>query len=352
MRDGLSLLDQAITNTTDEITPNIIIGMLGLADRGDIFDLIEAIFKGKASSALEIFNRLHRAGADVVMIVDEMLNIVHFITQDKIVPELKDDIHIPELERVKGVELAENISMGSLGIIWQVLFKGFEELHSGFHLFQHGEMIIIRLIYLYDGPSPDELIKKLTLENDTNNKPYENTSLIDNQKKKDPILNQISTKDYTTKKLEDEIEAKPNLKGSLIIKSYRHFVDLFYQKREGMLHTYLYNNVKLISFKEGEVVIDAKFVADSHFTRTIAKLVSTWTGRIWQVNASSSNIGKSLYEEDLIEQHKEIEIMKNDIEVKKILNTFPGVKIHSITNINQALDENKLLTELNQKKEK
>ena len=152
--------------------------------------------------------------------------------------------------------------------------------------------------------------------------------------------------------MEDEIEAKPNLKGSLIIKSYRHFVDLFYQKREGMLHTYLYNNVKLISFKEGEVVIDAKFVADSHFTRTIAKLVSTWTGRIWQVNTSSSNIGKSLYEEDLIEQHNEIEIMKNDIEVKKLLDAFPGVKIHSITSINQSPDENELLMELNQEKEK
>jgi DNA polymerase-3 subunit gamma/tau len=352
VRDGLSLLDQAITSTNDEITSVIITGMLGLADRGNIFDLMEAIFKGKASNALQIFNRLHRAGADVVMIFDEMLNIVHFITQIKIVPELKDDIHIPELERVKGAALAENISMGSLGVVWQVLFKGFEELHSGFHLLQHGEMIIIRLIYLYEGPSPEELMKKLTLENVTNNKSYENTSIIDSQKKNNPVLNQISTKIYTTENLDEKVKDNPNLKGILKVKSYRHFVDLFYQKREAMLHTYLYNNAKLISFTEGEVVIDAKFVTDSHFTRTIAKLVSTWTGRIWQVNTSSSNIGKSLYEEDLIEQHKEIELMKDDIEVKKLLNIFPGVKIHSITNINQTPDENELLVELNQKEEK
>ena len=352
VRDGLSLLDQAISNTADEITSNIIIGMLGLADRGNIFDLMEAIFKGKASNALEIFNRLHRAGADVVMIFDEMLNIVHFITQIKIVPELKDDIHIPELERIKGAALAENITMGSLGMVWQVLFKGFEELHSGFHLFQHGEMIIIRLIYLYDGPSPEELIKKSTLQNFTDNKSYENKSIINNQQKDNPILNQISTKNYTTNDLKNEIKNKSNLSGSLTIKSYRHFVDLFYQKREVMLHTYLYNNTKLISFTEGEVIIDGKFVADPHFTRTIAKLVSTWTGRIWQVNTSTSNIGKSLYEEDLIEQHKEIELMKNDIEVKKILDTFPGINIHSITNINQTPDENELLIEFDQKKER
>ena len=78
-----------------------IVMMLGLADRGNIFDLIDAVFNGNASlNALEIFNRIHQQGADVVMIFDELLNIVHFITQIKIAPELKNDINIPELERV------------------------------------------------------------------------------------------------------------------------------------------------------------------------------------------------------------------------------------------------------------
>ena len=76
--------------------------------------------------------------------------------------------------------------------------------------------------------------------------------------------------------------------------------------------------------------------------RTIAKLVSTWTGRIWQVNTSTSNIGQTLYEEDLIQQQTEIEKMTNEPEIKKILNTFPGVEIHSITKINETTeDENK-----------
>ena len=80
--------------------------------------------------------------------------------------------------------------MASLGNdLASTVFKGYEELHSGFHLFQHGEMIIIRLIYLYDGPSPEELIKKSTLQNFMENKFYENQSIIDNQQKDNPILN-------------------------------------------------------------------------------------------------------------------------------------------------------------------
>ena len=352
VRDGLSLLDQAITNEKDKITANSIIDMLGLADRGNIFDLMDAIFQGDPVNALAIFNRIHQAGADVVMIFDEMLNVTHFITQIKIAPELKEDIHIPELERNKGFEMAEKLSMASLGMIWQVLFKGYEELQSGFHLFQQGEMIIIRLIYLYDGPSPDDLIKKieedkkLSLNMSTSS---ESSSSVE----KDPIINQVRNKNNEIKeKREVSKEDLPNPVGVLTIKSYRHFVDLFYQKKEGMLHTYLYNNAKLVSFKEGEVIVNAKSIADPHFPRTIAKLVSTWTGRIWQVSTSASNVGKTLYEEDLIQQQKEIEIMKNEPEVKAILGKFPGVTIHSITDIHQTADEKAFATKNKQTKEK
>ena len=71
--------------------------------------------------------------------------------------------------------MAEKISMSSLGIIWQVLFKGFQELQSGSHLFQYGEMLIIRLIYLYEGPSPDDLVKKIS--NNIEEKEHKNESI-------------------------------------------------------------------------------------------------------------------------------------------------------------------------------
>ena len=165
IRDGLSLLDQAITNEKNNIVANSVVHMLGLADRGKIFDLMDAILKGDAKLSLEIYNKIYQSGADVVMIFDEMLKVTHFLTQIKISPDIQNDIHIPELERSKGFQMSEKISMSSLGIVWQALFKGLQELQSGLHLFQHGEMIIIRLIYLYEGPSPDELVKKLEKKN-------------------------------------------------------------------------------------------------------------------------------------------------------------------------------------------
>ena len=334
VRDGLSLFDQAIANAKDQITTDTIISMLGLADRGNIFDLLDAIFSGDAKTSLKIYNRIYQAGADVLMIFDELLKVTHFLTQIKISPDIKDDIHIPEFERSKGAEMAEKISMSSLGIVWQVLFKGYQELQSGFHLFQHGEMLIIRLIYLYEGPSPDDLVKKIT--NNIEEKEHKNESIEikSSNNETQAIINKVIETENN-----GQVDNVAKLSNSIPVKSFRQFVDLFYQKKEGMLHTYLYNNVKLVSFKEGEIVINSEAIADPHFCRTIAKFISKWTGRIWQVSISSSNIGKTLYEEDLLTQQKEIEIMKNDPQIKRILNKYPGVKIHSITDIHETLDE-------------
>ena len=56
------------------------------------------------------------------------------------------------------------MTLNNLNIIWQILFKGYQELQNSSHLYQHGEMIILRIIYLHDGPSPEDLIKKMDRE--------------------------------------------------------------------------------------------------------------------------------------------------------------------------------------------
>ena len=97
--------------------------------------------------------------------------------------------------------------------------------------------------------------------------------------------------------------------------------------------------MKLISFKDGEITINTSLIKDQHFNRNVAKLISKWTGRIWQIHSSDSNIGSSLSEEDIIDQQNEIKTMKNHNEVKKILEALPGLSIHSITDITDTVDE-------------
>ena len=199
--------------------------------------------------------------------------------------------------------------MNSLSIIWQVLFKGFQELQNGFHLYQHGEMIILRLIFISDNPNPENLIKeswngkKNQNQLETKNKEIQKENNINNDIK--PII-------------ENNIKETTN-NSSFNVSNFRQFVDLFYIKREALMHAQLYNSVKLISFKEGEVFINTGAIRDQHFTRNIAKLISKWTGRIWQIHSSESNIGSSLSEEDIVNQQNEIKIMKKSYGSKKYI---------------------------------
>ena len=172
-------------------------------------------------------------------------------------------------------------------------------------------------------------LKKLEQKNPSN---FSNNETVTNEIPK--TVNKLNLQNDVKK--ENQISA---VSSNFSIKSFRHFVDLFYQKREGMLHTLLYNNVKLISFKEGEVVINIEKISDPHFSRTIAKFISKWSGRIWQITPSNSNVGRTLHEEDIIYQQKEIEIMNNDPEIKLILNEYPGVTIYSISSIEETSDK-------------
>ena len=343
VRDGLSLLDQAITSPNEKVDSQTVISMLGLADREKIFNLIEIILEGDALGAINKYKELYELGADIAMIFDELLNVVHFLVQIKIAPDLKDDIYIPEFERNKGAELSSKMTLNNLNIIWQILFKGYQELQNSSHLYQHGEMIILRIIYLHDGPSPEDLIKKMDKEVVKKEPLEKNLELQNESNESNKVLN------FNENKKEISPKENVNIKH---VQDFRHFVDMFFKNREGLLHTKLYNDVQLVSFKEGEVTLNTSKINDTGFNRTVAKLISKWTGRIWQIHSSTSNLGKSLNDEDIINQQKEIEIMKNHPEVKKILKEFPESKIHAITELGEINDDDTDINQPKMKKEK
>ena len=161
VRDGLSLLDQAIALQGGEeggaIGPGTVRAMLGLADRARVFDLLEAVLRGQAPEALGILGTLHEFGADPVVVLKDLLEASHFVTRGKLVPETFEGAGVPETERVRGRALAEALSLPDLARAWQVLLKGLGEARSAPSPLQAAEMVLIRLAHASQLPSPAEL---------------------------------------------------------------------------------------------------------------------------------------------------------------------------------------------------
>src|SRR3954447_13828391 len=73
VRDGLSILDQAIAQADGAITTAQVTDMLGLADREAVFDLMEAVMGGKPAAALALTDSAFERGADLGVMLQDLL---------------------------------------------------------------------------------------------------------------------------------------------------------------------------------------------------------------------------------------------------------------------------------------
>ena len=163
VRDALSLLDQAIAHGRDtEIDALAVRTMLGLADRGRVIDLFEAIMKGDAKGALEELGAQYSDGADPGVVLRDMAELTHWISVLKVAPESAEDPTVSTAERDRGRDLAERLSMRVLTRSWQMLLKALEELPLAPTTMMAAEMAVIRLTHVADLPPPEELVRKLT----------------------------------------------------------------------------------------------------------------------------------------------------------------------------------------------
>ncbi|MCR0985246.1 DNA polymerase III subunit gamma/tau [Roseomonas populi] len=165
VRDGLSLLDQAIAMPAEDgrgVTAEAVREMLGLADRALVLDLMEAAMKGDLPAVLAAMDRAHERGADPGVVLADMAELTHTLTRFRAVPALKNDPSVPEAERTRGAALAETLTIPVLGRAWQVLLKGINEVADSPDRRAAAEMVLIRLAHLAEMPTPGDIVRRLS----------------------------------------------------------------------------------------------------------------------------------------------------------------------------------------------
>ncbi|MEC8133205.1 MAG: DNA polymerase III subunit gamma/tau, partial [Pseudomonadota bacterium] len=162
-RDALSLLDRALAHAGDAgdaLNAETMRGILGLSDRGRVFDLFEMLMGGKLPEALAEFQAQYELGADPAVIIADLAELTHWITRLKYVPGANEDVSFSQSARARGRSAADMLSTRVLSRAWQVLLKGHEETQAAFNSRAAAEMILIRLAHMADTPTPDELVRQ------------------------------------------------------------------------------------------------------------------------------------------------------------------------------------------------
>ena len=161
VRDSLSLFDQAIAHAAGLVRADAVRQMLGLADRTRVIDLFDSLARGDIASAFNEFREQYDVGADPVVVLSDLAEFVNFVTRVKIVPATADNVAFGETERVRARDFAAKLSMRVLSRMWQMLLKGITEVQTATRPAAAAEMVLVRIAYVADLPTPDEAIRMI-----------------------------------------------------------------------------------------------------------------------------------------------------------------------------------------------
>ncbi len=162
VRDALSLLDQALAYGQGAVRAEDVSTMLGLVDKGRIMDLFEALMAGRVEEALRALGEQHALGAEPAGVLADLAAFTHLVTRMRVLGEKGADAAHAEEERRRGLKMAGRLSMPHLSRAWQMLLKGMAEVQVAPQPLAAAEMVLIRLAHAAAGPTPRELVQRLS----------------------------------------------------------------------------------------------------------------------------------------------------------------------------------------------
>ncbi len=340
VRDGLSLLDQAITPGGGTVTAMAVRDMLGLADRAQVFDLFDALMKGEVAAALDLFGAMHRDGADPVIVLQDLLEAVYWVTRIKVAPEIADAPYTPETERVRGRGIAEKLALPHLARAWQMLLKGLEEVQRAPMPGHAAEMVLVRLAYAAELPPPAELVRRLrnpsaAAETTANGIPAPSSSAPSSPGGETGTVARRATAMGATAMGATAAEPAPvaDLRASKPAApgSFREAVALFRERGELILHSHLVNDVNLVRFEPGRIELRTNEHTPRDLANRTSTLLSQWTGQRWVVTVSGEKGDPTLAEQNAAAQRRLLEEAEADPLVRAVKRAFPGARITKVT---------------------
>jgi DNA polymerase-3 subunit gamma/tau len=342
VRDALSLLDQAIAHAAGPVRDEHVRQMLGLADRARVIDLFEALMRGDMPAALAELRAQYDTGADPAVVLGDLAEFTHFVTRVKIVPAVAEDAALIEVERMRGRALAEKLSMRVLARTWQMLLKGIAEVGAAGRPLAAAEMVLVRIAYAADLPTPDEVIRSLppvsTQPSHAGNGSGGAVAMERREPSARPPVSQAGAVQVRGAVLaatasapaRDPIARLPEAEASappLIVGRFEELIALAAAKRDLAVKLALERDVRLVRCEDGRLEVGLEPSASKTLVNDLARKFSQWTNRRWMVVVSAEE-GESTIKAQKEARQAELKTgVRAHPLVQAVLARFPGAEI-------------------------
>jgi len=338
VRDALSLLDQAIAHAAGKVVAEDVRQMLGLADRVRVVDLFEALMKGDTAAALKELREQYDIGADPAVVLSDLAEFTHFVTRVKVVPAVADDVSLSEAERTRGRAFATQLSMRVLSRAWQMLLKGVSEVQASGRPVAAAEMVLVRIAYAADLPTPDEIVRSLSEEGAAPARPQGNggasaapASQSVAPRYDAPRGSPRSSAAASPRIADDPVAVAPEAAPTLAIGSFEQLIALAQEKRDIPVKLALERDVRLVRCEDGQLEIALEPTAPRTLVHDLQRKLTAWTGKRWIVVVSQEP-GAATMRAQADERKAELErSVENAPLVQAVLRRFPGATIENVT---------------------
>ncbi len=277
------------------------------------------------------------------MILQDLLDLSHFVTRLKLAPEAGTGDPLAEGDRARARPLAEKLTIPVLARVWQMLLKGLEEVQIAPSPIQAVEMVLVRLAYVADLPAPADLVRSVMATPGSAASPAgsrgngaataSNASVASH-----PVaVAQPSETSPSRPTAGNTLRAVAKLPAlgiqpvhDAMPQSFAEVIALFDERREALLRSHLWSDVHLVHFEPGRIEVRPASGAPRDLTNRLGQLLGEWTGSRWLIAVSEAEGEPTLREQEERRQRD----LRNEVTshplVQAVLETFPGATIAAV----------------------
>lgn len=312
-RDGLSLLDQAISLGSGKVRTDIVKEMLGMADRGQAFEIFEKLLSGDMPELVKKLQEVYKNGANPTAVLNDLINITHLLTKVLLIPAFANNENLSETEKSFLKETSAKTNIALLSKIWQMLIKGLNELQTAPVPIDALEMILIRIAYSANLPTPAELLESIKKKSNLKQQNFAVTTAV----------NSLAAK--------DEKPSLPQVKSRF--DKVTDFIAYLEKNKQARLVYMMKNDIEVVEFGNGVMKFKATERISSDFMTSINKFLETSTGQKWSLDIISGDVILSIANIENAQKEADKKNVAENPLVKAILDEFKGAKIETLTRI-------------------